>query len=271
MAEREIYDPTTGQYMSYEDYQALYGPASAASPSTPVRPGPDPSVLSGYGPDAPPEEPQRFDNNPPGREAPPDDTVTDTTTPTGHVPTGGFGYLTEPFNQQAPIWKPGPVYTAPKWEPPPAFSYKQFEAPTPDSIYADPSYQFREGQGRRALEQSAAGRGTLRSGGTLKDLINYGQNAASQEYSNIYGRAVDAHNMGLQQELGTYGVNYGVSKDNRDYLYDASKAEFAPLQRESEQMNQRDFDAFLANYDIFDRDRRRAGDYLTWAAEQGAS
>jgi hypothetical protein len=189
--------------------------------------------------------------------------------PTGTTGSDGFGYLTEPFTGTAPSWQAGPTYKAPTWEPPPPFSYKQFQAPTPDSIYADPSYQFREGQGRQALQQSAGAKGVLRTGGTLKDLINYGQNAASQEYSNIYGRAVDAHNMGLEQELGTYGVNYGVGKDERDYLFDASKAEFAPQQRENEQMNQRQFDAFLANFDIFDRNRRRAGDYLTWAADQG--
>jgi hypothetical protein len=198
-------------------------------------------------------------------------TVVGTTTPTTSGTTsGGWGYLTEPFTGIAPQWKPGPQYTAPKFEAPPPFSYKSFEAPTADSIYADPSYQFREGQGRQALEQSAAGRGVLRTGGTLKDLINYGQNAASQEYSSIFDRAVTGHNMGLQQELGTYATNYGVGRDVYDRLFEGSKAEFAPQQREHEAMNEREFNSFLADYDIFERNRRRAGDYLMAGANIGA-
>ena len=198
---------------------------------------------------------------------PPPTTTGGTTTTTG---AGGFGYLTEPFTGTPPAWQQGPIYQAPTYRPPPDFSYEKFQAPTVEGMYADPSYQFREGQGRQALEQSAAGLGRLRTGGTLKDLVNYGQNAASQEYSNIFGRAVDAHNLGLNQALGEYGVNYGVSRDQRDYLFDTSKAEFTPLQRENELMNDREFSNFLAGYDIFEKNRRRAGDYLTWAAEMGA-
>lgn len=53
---------------------------------------------------------------------------------------------------------------------------------------ADPGYAFRFSEGQRALENSAAARGGLLNGGTLKDLTNYGQGAASQEYMNAYNR-----------------------------------------------------------------------------------
>jgi hypothetical protein len=111
--------------------------------------------------------------------------------------------------------------------------------------------------------------GKYRTGGTMKDFINYNQNAASQEYGNIFGRSVDAHNLGLQQALGTYGTNYGVSRDTYDRLFEESKAEFAPQQRENEMFNQREFDNFLASYDIFDRDKRRASDELWRGANAG--
>lgn len=52
----------------------------------------------------------------------------------------------------------------------------------------DPGYQFRLDQGSQALERSAAARGGLLSGGTLKDLTNYQQGAASQEYGAAYNR-----------------------------------------------------------------------------------
>lgn len=53
---------------------------------------------------------------------------------------------------------------------------------------ADPGYQFRLDQGTQALERSAAARGGLLSGGNLKDLTNYQQGVASQEYGNAYNR-----------------------------------------------------------------------------------
>jgi len=52
----------------------------------------------------------------------------------------------------------------------------------------DPGYQFRMDEGTQALERSAAARGGLLSGGTLKDLTNYSQGVASGEYSNAYNR-----------------------------------------------------------------------------------
>lgn len=53
---------------------------------------------------------------------------------------------------------------------------------------ADPGYQFRLREGQRGMEGSAAARGNLLSGGMLKALTRYGQDAASQEYGNAYNR-----------------------------------------------------------------------------------
>ena len=53
---------------------------------------------------------------------------------------------------------------------------------------ADPGYQFRMSEGIKALERSAAARGLLQSGGTLKGITQYGQNLASEEYQNAFSR-----------------------------------------------------------------------------------
>lgn len=55
-------------------------------------------------------------------------------------------------------------------------------------IYDDPSYQFRLNEGLNAVQSGAAGQGGLLSGATQKALMNYGQQAASQEYQNAYNR-----------------------------------------------------------------------------------
>lgn len=61
-----------------------------------------------------------------------------------------------------------------------SFGMQQFQA--------DPGYGFRMSEGLKALERSAAARGLLQSGGTLKDITRYGQDLASQEYQNAFSR-----------------------------------------------------------------------------------
>jgi len=52
----------------------------------------------------------------------------------------------------------------------------------------DPSYAFRMSEGMKGLERSAAARGGLLSGATLKGIQRYGQDMASQEYQNAFNR-----------------------------------------------------------------------------------
>lgn len=59
---------------------------------------------------------------------------------------------------------------------------------TNDDFVKDPGYEFRMAEGQKALERSAAARGGLQSGGTLKALSKYGQDYASNEYGNAYNR-----------------------------------------------------------------------------------
>jgi hypothetical protein len=113
-----------------------------------------------------------------------------------------------------------PSYLAPWTEAPPSPGYVpefqspgEFKAPTADSIYADPSYQFRVGEGQRALENSAAAKGVLNSGGTLSDIINYGQHAASQEYSNIFDRSFGIWNGNWNNALTSFRANKDVNDD----------------------------------------------------------
>jgi len=60
------------------------------------------------------------------------------------------------------------------------FSMADFEA--------DPGYGFRIKEGMKALESSAAARGGLLSGSTLKGVTRFGQDTASNEYINAFNR-----------------------------------------------------------------------------------
>lgn len=53
---------------------------------------------------------------------------------------------------------------------------------------ADPGYAFRQSEGMKGVENSAAARGGLLSGAALKAIQKYGQDLASQEYGNAYQR-----------------------------------------------------------------------------------
>jgi hypothetical protein len=67
----------------------------------------------------------------------------------------------------------------------PLTEYKNFSM---DQFQQDPGYAFRMSEGMKGLERSAAARGGLLSGGTLKGIQRYGQDMASQEYQNAFNR-----------------------------------------------------------------------------------
>ena len=83
-----------------------------------------------------------------------------------------------------------------------------FKPPTPEELAANPSYQFRFGQGQQAIDRSAAARGMLRTGGTLKDLAQYGQNFASQEYESAYDRALREYGLTQQNALDKWKADW---------------------------------------------------------------
>jgi hypothetical protein len=70
---------------------------------------------------------------------------------------------------------------------------------------ADPGYGFRMSEGMKALERSAAARGGLLSGTTLKGVQRFGQDLASQEYQNAFNRYYAARNAQLNPLQGILG------------------------------------------------------------------
>jgi hypothetical protein len=66
---------------------------------------------------------------------------------------------------------------------------------------ADPGYAFRLSEGMKALDRTAAARGGLLSGSTLKGAQRYGSDLASQEYQNAFNR-YQANRAQQAQEYG---------------------------------------------------------------------
>ena len=96
---------------------------------------------------------------------------------------GGFGSLMQPYQGQ-------------------------FTAPTGLTEQNDPGYQARLQMGTDALQNSAAARGSVLTGGTAKALDQYAQDYASNEYGNVYNRAYNQYatnyNQNQQQQMNQY-------------------------------------------------------------------
>lgn len=218
-------------------------------------------------------------NNPPTTDNPytPDNDYY----PTSNYPTGGYGDTgslsalagtfgggSGPRAQFSPV----PEFTAPVFQAPPEFRYDKaapgkFQAPTAADMQNEPGFQFRMAQGQKALEQSAAGRGVLRTGGTLKNLVDYGQNFASNEYGNVYNRRAgeydrefNAYKFDYDKEADTYAKNYNIKRDVFDRDFQGKVAEFQPKmtgwqvnsnadQRAAEQLFQREWDQYVFGND----------------------
>jgi len=78
------------------------------------------------------------------------------------------------------------------------------------ALEATPGYQFRYEQGIKAVEQSLAGRGLRKSGQALKELTEYGQGMASQEYGNLLDRYAQAAGFGSQLQAGVQQLQTGL-------------------------------------------------------------
>jgi hypothetical protein len=85
---------------------------------------------------------------------------------------------------------------------------------TPEKFKTDPGYAFRMSEGMKALERSAAARGGLLSGATLRGTQRYGQDLASQEYQNAFNR-YQAERTGT---LNPYQALAGVAQSSANTL-----------------------------------------------------
>lgn len=97
-----------------------------------------------------------------------------------------------------------------------------------DQFQADPGYAFRLSEGMKGLERSAAARGGLLSGATLKGIQRYGQDMASQEYTNAFNRyqAERQARLGPLQSLAGIGqtATQQIGQAGQNYAANAGEA-----------------------------------------------
>lgn len=83
---------------------------------------------------------------------------------------------------------------------------------------ADPGYAFRLSEGMKALDASAAARGGLLSGNTLRGALKYGQDQASQEYTNAFNR----YQLNRRNQLAPLETLFGGAHDSANTLSSAA-------------------------------------------------
>jgi hypothetical protein len=91
-----------------------------------------------------------------------------------------------------------------------------FTAPSWQEAMSDPGYQFALQQGNKSLQGSAAAGGVLRTSGTLKDLMSYGQDMATQQYGNVYNRQYALAKDQFAPQYGSWQTTYDAQL--RKYL-----------------------------------------------------
>lgn len=114
-----------------------------------------------------------------------------TGTPGGAWQVGPDGQLINPTDQN--LAKAGMTSTTPGFGSLAQGFTEQFQAPGAEGLNEDPGFQARLKLGNQAIERSAAAKGNVLGGGTLKDLMGFNSDQASQEYGNVYNRRMNEY------------------------------------------------------------------------------
>jgi hypothetical protein len=179
-----------------------------------------------------------------------------------------LGYLRDApaFDFEHDPWVEPEAFTYAAYDQPDPFSHPEFAPPTGQQLLdEDPGYQFRMDEGRKALERSAAKRGTLRSGATLKGLIDYGQDMGSQEYQQAYNRRLQQYREGAGLAERSYDRNLAAGQWGYGTNLGASQRQWAAnRQAQLEGFQQNRQDAYKLAQDRYDPQFR------SWEREDAA-
>ena len=130
----------------------------------------------------------------------------------GLQPGGQFMTPADSEVYQTPTYTAPAPYTQAAFTPAAPFAAPApFTAPTTVDEQNDPGYTARLAAGQQALTRGALASGGAFSGGTMQALQQAGQDYASNEYSNVYNRALTGYQTNFGNALNAYQTNFGNS------------------------------------------------------------
>lgn len=223
----------------------------------------------------------------PGATPPPTGTSVAPTDTTGDGDGGSGGGSTGGTFDMGPLLQPYPgafqkpafgvaakqlmdlIGPAPQFAPPDIPTIDPYAPTTADHVFADPSYGFRKDIGEKALLNNRAAQGLARSGGTLKDLLDYNQNFASQEFSNVDTRRFRDWSSNADTTLRRSGMEQDRARSIFEpQLFEWNKKGDLSVRAE-EGAYDNAFDEFLQDYRMFTDHRDSVFDKLKWSSEFG--
>ena len=148
---------------------------------------------------------------------------------TGWMPSYTAPRFQAPAPYQATAFNAPDPYVAPTWDSPDPYTPGTFRAPTIEEAREEPGFKFALEQGMNALNNSAASKGLLRTGGTMKELIGFGQNLGDQNYQNVYNRGLSTFNTNEGNTADAYKTNYVGSRDAYDRTRQGAEDEYRSL------------------------------------------
>ena len=105
------------------------------------------------------------------------------------------------------------------------------EAPKPltneeieQKVTADPGYRFRFDQGQKAVEQSTAARGLLKSGRFAKELERFGSNLAAQQYQQTVQNLASIAGIGMPALQQSANISSGLGAPHMQAIQDMNRA-----------------------------------------------
>jgi hypothetical protein len=110
----------------------------------------------------------------------------------------GLGELTQEGNNDGIYWVKGD-------------NAKGLQTNALADFQTTPGYQFRQEEGTKALDRSAASKGAVRSGAQIKAVTKFGQDIASEEYGNYLSSLFNLAGMGGQAQQSTQSANSGLA------------------------------------------------------------
>lgn len=169
------------------------------------------------------------------------------------------GGLTTPYGK---TFDPG-KFEGPQFKPYAEFNGgPAFKAPTGADFQNDPGYQFRLEQGQKALERSAAAKGSATGGAAIKAAQRYGQDYASNEYGNVYGRALGTYQTNFGNSLAGWNANSTANTNNFATDFNSRLNQFNTNANTGQ-------NAFNTNYNVWNQDQGNQFNRLASLAGMG--
>jgi len=157
---------------------------------------------------------------------------------------------------------------------------------SPWDFFNDPGYQFALKEGANAVNNSAAAKGGLLSGNTLKELSDRATGTASQYYGDAYNRYMQGKN--FDQNVATDARNFNNSNNQFDATFNNNNRQWDTTFNNNNRIDARNFDYTAAtgdrnfneaqrqydlgfNYNAANNDANRNTDTLKYLSGLGAN